>query len=199
MARTSYLGGSTVIHGGSGWFGRAAKTKGYAEALCELKAEQEAYKNELRERARIDALVAAVHDGSDVPAMNLAEVVELARFEKELSAICLRSPNGPPESDRARMREDARWARRETFSLWAFNDCKGRRAIALCHIKKPHSKVIGFYADEQAVRDEAAANGWFMTENWDLSGVADAELRKGWRARSSAKRHRFWSTLSKLR
>jgi hypothetical protein len=198
MRRNSYLGGSTVVHPGSGWFSRQARRKETPErkAVRELQAERALLESERRSQSLKKAIIDAAHDGSGSK-IKLDEVLEVGRFSSEIYAVRIRSREQRHSAFEAtKVRFDAKYSGSLChFSLWTIEDAQGRRTTAVCHIDGKGTKLVGFEPDEKSFKLAAASSGWFAGSFEELDELPVGELHKIWCAGHSPKSHAIWSKL----
>lgn len=209
MGRKSYLGGSSVIHVGNGWF-RHKRTANppqrpvdpYIASVKTLQAEQEQYASDLSaldRQQRQERLLASIEDAvencRELPAISFTTLIELCLFEGKRQAYRLRFPKetrSNPFSAR-RLRLDARHVRAHPLLLYKLV-CPGPNKAEPVFVLDGAqiSNVLGCYPSFEALREEAANSGWLVTAH-DLATASDAELRNVWEKRERFEKHAMWS------
>jgi hypothetical protein len=203
MGRNSYLGGSTIVHGGSGWFSRSRAKAATPEqkALDALALELQLYEAEARNADIADAVVRAFYDEGLQAPLDVNTIFEVARFSVEMSAVTLR-PARKEAFDAETVRFYAKCGGDDlrSFSSWTMTASDGRSVVAVCCRSQRHPELVGIYPDESEFCSEAAASGWLALESWDsIDIVPEADLRRVWTAAHSPNTHPFWSNVGNHR
>lgn len=167
MGRNSYLGGSTIIHrgtGGSTSRQRQPKLSRERQALVDYIYEMRLLELERESVARTNALTAFIYEGAQKPQISPSQLFDGAVFFADTpmaSAISVKAAIRVfKEEGGDFVRFIADVGRTLPVSAWRYQDTQRRQAIVgyLRDTKRP--RIIGLYPNLEALIDEAASFGW---------------------------------------
>lgn len=183
MGRSSYLGGSTIIHRGSGASSRR-KSRPASEITVELQG-QEAFAKEIAGN-----VTAFLYDGDPDPKITPSTLFDNARFEFE--AVCVEARKIRRILQAYHRGEissvEILVAARDfpNISVWKFEDARSRVAL-VAYLRDTHgaaaanSGILGIYPSRHALENEFAGEGWLVAQSpEDLTDIRPSDLKGIW-------------------
>lgn len=167
MGRNSYLGGSTIIHRGTG--GSASRQR-----KVKLSREQQAHMDYIKEISLLElerenikianSVTAFLYDGAGKPQISSSQLFDSAVF---FADVPLASAHSVKTAIRAFKEEGGDFVRfisdvGQTLpvSAWRYQDSQRRQAIVGFLRDAKHPRIIGVYPTVEALIDEGVSHGW---------------------------------------
>lgn len=135
-----------------------------------------------------------VQEGRDFPKIEFADLLEIGEIGPSLFAYRLRFPQKTANEtfNPSQIRIDARHAFANKLFLITIPQAIGIKKDGVFLMGGKVTRVLGLYPNAHSIREEAACNGWLVTER-ELACASDFELRRVWDKRPHPKTHPLWS------
>ena len=136
----------------------------------------------------------ALDAGHDLPQIELAGLLEIGEIGRSMVAYRLRFPKktGNDTFNPSLIRIDSRYAYANKLFLISIPQSTGTKRNYVFLLGGRVTRVLGLYPNTDSIREEAASNGWLVTDR-DLANASDVELMRVWDKRPHPKTHPLWS------